>query len=235
MYDRRSEVAEWADGLEDGTSTAADVVKGIVGSEAFAKKFGSDNEGIVKALYNALLNRNADKNGLNNWTDQLNNGVSMNAVINGFTTSEEFKKFADEAGFEAGELANQSRDVNPRVTAFVERCYTTALGRDGEEGGLNYWTDALLTGAQSPKQVAAGFVFSTEYDAAAKIADEDEVEDVVLDLYWLYLGRGASETEVDWYVDLLNNGMKLEELNTMFADSVEFANIVSSYGLNPNL
>ena len=30
-------------------------------------------------------------------------------------------------------------------------------------------------------------------------------------------------------------GMKLDELNTMFADSVEFANIVSSYGLNPNL
>lgn len=228
-------VYEWSEGLEDGTSTAADVIKGFVGSEAFAAKFGNDNEGIVKALYSALLSRGADSTGLNTWTDQLNNGVSMNSVINGFTTSEEFKKFAEDAGFEAGELATESRDVNPRVTAFVERCYTTALGRDGEDAGLNYWTDALLTGAQSPKQVAAGFVFSTEYDAAAKIADEDEVEDVVLDLYWLYLGRGASETEVDWYVDLLNNGMKLEELNTMFADSVEFANIVSSYGLNPNL
>lgn len=170
-------IYEWADGLDEGTATAADVIKGFVGSKAFADKFGNDNESIVKALYSALMNRNADYYGLVTWTDKLNNGVSMNSVINGFTTSEEFKKFADEAGFEAGELATESRDVNPRVTAFVERCYTTALDRVGEEGGLNYWTNELLSGAQSPKQVAAGFVFSTEYDAAAKIADEDEVED----------------------------------------------------------
>jgi DNA-directed RNA polymerase subunit RPC12/RpoP len=222
-----------SEGLEDGKSTAADVIATFFGSDAFNSK-GLNNIDKVALLYNVLLNRAPDGN-VYKWADMLDAGVSNNLVINGFTGSEEFKEFADAAGIEAGQLATEERDVNPRVTAFVNRCYKVALERKGEPGGLNYWTAALLNGAQSPKQVAAGFVFSDEYKAAEKIADETKVEGVVKDLYNLYLGRDGSETEVDWYVDLLSNGMKLEELNNMFADSVEFTNIVSSYGLNPNL
>jgi hypothetical protein len=224
-------VAEWADPLAAGTTTAAQTVAGFVGSEAFAAK-DLDNAAIVDALYAAMLGRPANDGKAGEWVELLNSGVSTDAIINGFAGSEEFKEFAEKQGFEAGQLAVQSRDVNPRITAFVERCYSTTLDREGEEGGLNYWTSELLNGVQSPKQVATGFVFSAEYDAANKIADEEKVEGVVYDLYKLYLGRTPSEVEADWYVDLLNNGMKLDELNHMFADSVEFENIVKSFGLS---
>lgn len=227
-----TEINAWATQLEDGTKTAADIVNGFVNSQEFLNS-GKD---VVKALYNAMLGREITKAGEDaDWQNYKKAGVSNSFLVNGFAGSEEFAKLCKDYEIEAGHAEEQIRDRNTRVTAFVNRCYDKALGRAGEQDGLNYWVSMLMDKTMDPHQVAYGFVFSVEFDAEKKIADK-KGEDVVKALYGLYLGREGSAEEVKWYADQLKDGtMTLEQLNASFSYSPEFLRLVDTYGLNPAL
>ena len=112
------------------------------------------------------------------------------------------------------------------MTQYVNRCYGKALGRTGETDGINYWCSIILSGAQSPKDVAYGFVFSQESENQNRNnADYTEM------LYNLCLGRASEAAgKADW-VDRLEQGTSREEVYWGFANSQEFENIIASYGL----
>ena len=50
-------------------------------------------------------------------------------------------------------------DQNEDVTKFVARCYRLCLGREADADGLNAWCSQLLSGANTAKEAAYGFVF----------------------------------------------------------------------------
>ncbi len=60
-------------------------------SAEFRQKFGSpDDEGFVELVYQNVLDRSADANGLAYWTDLLKGGQSRSVILNGFAQSPEF-------------------------------------------------------------------------------------------------------------------------------------------------
>lgn len=60
-------------------------------SEEFRQKFGSpDDENFVQLVYQNVLDRSADANGLAYWTGLLEGGQSRSAILNGFAQSPEF-------------------------------------------------------------------------------------------------------------------------------------------------
>ncbi|MBR2067015.1 MAG: DUF4214 domain-containing protein [Solobacterium sp.] len=108
-------------------------------------------EAFVSSLYMNILGRIAEDDGLQYWLNQIMNAPSpkeaaIEAVTKGFLYSQEFlNRIKDEA-------------------TFVDICYKTFLGRNGEERGKAYWLAQLKSG-KSRAEVIRGFAQSNEFNA----------------------------------------------------------------------
>jgi hypothetical protein len=222
----KSGLTYWASELINGKKTGATVAANVIFSSEYTKKNVSDEE-FIKTLYRSMMGREADNGGLKSWKEYLDNGVSREYVFRKFVLSSEFKKICTTYGITQGTYTlKQNRDKNYKVTQFVNRCYTQALGRKGDASGLNSWTGTLLTKKKPPKAVAKSFVFSGE--ATKKNLNNTEF---VKMLYRLYMGREADNGGLKYWVGLLNKGTSRQKVNDSMAGSKEFTEIVKSYGL----
>lgn len=88
---------KWVDSLLDGTKTGADVAKGFIFSAEFTEK-NYNNETFVTILYRAFFDREPDSGGFNSWVSNLNKGTSRQAVVDGFTHSQEFADLCSKYG-----------------------------------------------------------------------------------------------------------------------------------------
>ena len=70
---------------------------GFFHSAEFLKKNTTDEQ-YVTILYQTFLNRKPDTGGFNNWINKLKNGMSRDAVLNGFAYSPEFAKLMAQYG-----------------------------------------------------------------------------------------------------------------------------------------
>ncbi len=99
----------------------------------------------VRRMYTVVLNRPAEEQGLNDWTNRLLDGTSNGAqVADGFISSEEFAN---------RNLSNED---------YVKVLYRAFFNREADEGGFNVWMNELAKGA-SRRDVMKGFVHSVEF------------------------------------------------------------------------
>ncbi|MCQ2534360.1 MAG: DUF4214 domain-containing protein, partial [Clostridia bacterium] len=116
------------------------------------------------------------------------------------------------------------------VGDFVNRCYSVALGRDADSEGYKYWVDNLNNGAACGAQVGYGFIFSAEY-----INKNRSNEDFVKDLYSMYFDREPDEGGYNYWMDMLEDGVSRETVFAGFANSLEFYNLCTKYGVTQGL
>ena len=64
-----------------------------------------------------------------------------------------------------------------QIEAFVDRCYEVCLDRDPDPNGRMYWAQELEEKNISGSYVAAGFIFSREYEFRNR-TDEEFVKDL---------------------------------------------------------
>jgi len=93
----------------------------------------------VSALYVALLGRAADSQGLAYWSEKLNAGVPVTALVSAMLAS-------SEAQARFGSMPN---------TDFVTALYRSAFNREPDAGGLQFWTALLANGADASTVVNA--------------------------------------------------------------------------------
>ncbi|MCW2621408.1 MAG: hypothetical protein JWL64_1010 [Frankiales bacterium] len=98
--------------------------------------------------------------------------------------------------------------------SLVSRIYLNLLGRNPDEAGLRYWSNAVLAG--TPVGVVADSITrSTEFRSGVIAQD-----------YQRYLNRTPSAAEVDFWLSQLNQGVTLGWLESFFASSQEFYDAV---------
>ena len=120
-------------GIRSGATTAK-ATKASKNAIAFAER-----------LYTCCLGREAETDGLNFWSLSLTNlEVSGSEAARQFFTSAEFKGF------------------NTSNEEYIKRLYTTFMGREYDEGGLNYWLGEMKNG-MSREQVFDNFASSKEF------------------------------------------------------------------------
>ena len=90
----------WISSLNKGEKTGSEVAYGFFFSPEFIGTNYS-NEEYVESLYNAILGRYSDPEGLINWVNALNNGMTREEVFNGFVTSPEFSELCSSYGVKA--------------------------------------------------------------------------------------------------------------------------------------
>lgn len=132
-------VDAWEAVLANG-GTLTDVAAGIaLSGEAIARD--QSNGDFVASLYESVLGREADEEGLTAWVSQLFSGTSRAEVAQGIIESAE-----------AGQKANSD---------FIDALYETALGREADDAGKAGWT-AVLENGGTQADVAIGIVGSQE-------------------------------------------------------------------------
>lgn len=102
----------------------------------------------VKRLYSICLDREADADGLADWTNQLwNHTNSGSGVAYGFIFSKEFteKNYSD--------------------SDYVEYLYKAFMGRASDPAGKSDWLNRMSSKGWTRKQVFDGFVGSQEFTA----------------------------------------------------------------------
>ena len=112
------------------------------------------------------------------------------------------------------------------IQDFVDRFYSTILGREADPAGLNNWVDRLYTGVRTGADVARGFVFSPEFGGRGT----SNVE-FVETLYTAFFDRPADATGLTNWSARLDGGMTRAQVLNGFIYSQEFSNLANSYGI----
>ncbi len=223
-----SEVDFWYQELISRKKNGADVAMGFFFSNEFKEKGLSDEE-YVNILYRVMFNRNADKAGKETWLRKLELGMSREAIYAGFANSSEFSTVCASYGVERGTITwDAYRDQNEGVTAFVTRLYNKALGRNGDDEGMETWCRVILRQEKSVENVAKDFIFSREF-LAKNLSDEEYCKV----LYRTFLDREYDVDGLYTWTQRLKAGDSRENVFYGFARSREFYEIMSRYGIEP--
>lgn len=99
----------------------------------------------VASLYETLLGRAADFDGLVYWFDALASGVSAEAIASSFAQSDEFLR----------------SDLMLPDSDFLQNLYRAVLNRDSDQEGFGYWAAQLDQGV-SQSAIATSFALSQE-------------------------------------------------------------------------
>ena len=221
-----SGLREWSEVLKSGREQGAKVAQGFVDSDELRKRNLSD-DAYIRALYRTFFDREADSSGLTAWKKVLDSGLSRMHVFRGFAESDEFTEICDRYGIVRGFAdLTAPRDQNEGVTKYIVRNYRLCLGREADEKGLNDWCDAILSGRNTVKEAAYGFVFSQEF-LKKSLSDEEYIRV----LYRGFMDREADGPGLSAWKKVLNEGKSREHVFDGFADSIEFRDICASYGV----
>ena len=113
------------------------------------------NAGKAYRLYEAVLGRSPDLEGLGYWINDMDNGVTLTTIAKGFIASKEFQ----------GKYG-----VNPSNETYLNLLYKNILDRTPDQEGLNYWLSNMRKGIDTPDIVLASF--SEGYENIANVAPD---------------------------------------------------------------
>ncbi|MCQ2533843.1 MAG: DUF4214 domain-containing protein [Clostridia bacterium] len=111
------------------------------------------------------------------------------------------------------------------VEGFVQRLYLNTLGRDAEPAGLAYWADEINGG--KPAVEVVQFFFEGEEFTNKQMNDSEYVEV----LYNTLFGREADQAGLDYWTEQIAQGATRRFVLSGFANSDEFQNLCTSYGV----
>ena len=221
--------AFWVDMLRSGKCTGAEMANGFYTSEEMINHHYANSK-FVTLAYNGIMDRGPDGGGLAHWTSLLDQGVSYQYIISGFTVSNEFTELCRHYGIVRGTVPTvENRDLNAGITGFVSRLYTKILGRGAELEGLNHWCGILNQNSVKSNflEVALnGFLHSNEF--LEKNLNDTEYVKV---LYRTFLDREAEPAGLQHWLDELAAGKTRDSIAREFSISNEFSNIMASYGI----
>ncbi len=208
--------------LSPGTSTGAAGITFVDGTMAYSNS-GAAAE--IDRLYQTVLGRPPDPDGLSQWTSALETGTPLADIASLFLGSPEYQ-----GKFGAGAQ-------NP--TGFVTRLYENGLSRAPDPGGLAFWVGQLTSGQMSEAQVAAGISQSSEAISDSRpalasgiwVPNQDAEE--VARLYYSALGREPDRGGLEYWTSLLQNGT--DSLNQIAGDLLGSCEFLAKYGTLSNV
>ena len=208
-FDRRPDAGglEFHTGrLESGQATKNDIAAEFTQSTEFQSRYANlDNNSYVSALYQNVLNRPGEDNGISFWVNNLATGtLGRDGVLKGFADS--FENIQKSISF-----------TGDREYGSAYRLYEAALNRTPETVGLKFWYDRL-EGGESLSSVAQGFVdsneFNTNYGALNNASFVDQ-------LYLNLLNRTADQVGQEYWNSVLQGGGSRADVLVGFSDSLE--------------
>ncbi len=214
----------WVDGLLGSTSTGADVARGFIFSQEFLNR-NLSNSDFLDVLYNAFFDRAGDTAGKSAWTTSLEGGMLREDVVNGFIFATEFQNLCQRYSITAYTSTQYQQKL---VRDFIRRFYITCLNREPDANGISGWYTQLVSGTSKGGDIARAFINSQEFKNR-NLSNSDYV-DV---LYQAFFNRSADTSGKTFWINVLDAGQSRESVLESFIGSAEFANLATSYGIQP--
>lgn len=110
--------------------------------------------------------------------------------------------------------------------AFAARMYSIVLGRSANENELTYWGENLYNGRVTGADTIYGFINSPEF--VNKHTSNREYLQV---LYRAIFDRQAGDSELEYWLKIMDGGISRNFVLKGFVDSAEFARLCAEYGI----
>jgi hypothetical protein len=220
---------------DDGGTATASVTEAV--------KFADLTRRFVDQVYEDFLHRPVDPTGLAGWTNFLNQGASLAQFIQAIENSTEFRnvgvqglfgtflhRSADAAGLQgfSNFLANGGtvEQVEAILTSsqeyfqargggtnagYLDALFQDALNRPIDQATRNVFLQGLANGTLTRERIAEAVFGSTEFQ-----------RDLVLSFYQRFLHRAADSAGLNAFVNLLQQGMRDEQVTLVFAAADEY-------------
>lgn len=232
----QDEVDSWIENIYSGQISGSQATYLFVFSDEFLNK-NYCNSCYIKKLYNAIMGREYDQQGLEDWCHELNNGMTREEVFNGFIESPEFGQLCNSYGIQIGNTRVPNSGIycvgtcqecgeQDNITEFVKRLYSIFLGRSANEQEEKEWVVQFKSGVMSGSQASYCFAFSDEF-----ISKNYCNVCYVKKLYSAILGREYDQQGLDDWCCELRNGMTREDAFNGFIESPEFGMLCEGYGI----
>ena len=132
---------------EDTAGQATDTIE-TLSTALLARTEATNFVDPVLRMYQSAYGRVPDPSGLDYWSGQLRGGAQIEVIAGSFL----------------GEAEAQARGVSPDNTnsEFIAALYRNVLGRDGDAGGVAYWSEQLDNNIRTRANVLTGFSESVE-------------------------------------------------------------------------
>lgn len=191
------------------------------------KKYPAGVEGFIARLYDLVMGRSYDQEGLDYWKGQLDSG-SMNAS--------NIARFF----FSCDEYYSLGYSLDDYITVL----YKVFFDRKPDSEGFNYWKGLVLNNGKTRRDVLEGFINSQEWadvcirfgvvsgtgvQPSYSVSRPQGVTDFVNSLYKDVLGRDSDKSGLDFWCDSLTymtNSAKSSAKG--FFDSDEFKALYKS-------
>ncbi|HUR20443.1 MAG TPA: DUF4214 domain-containing protein [Vicinamibacterales bacterium] len=135
----------WIGQFKSGVSLGT-ISQNFAASPEFQNRYGAlNNTQFVTLIYQNVMGRAPDANGLAYWAGQLASGVTRGSVMLSFSESPEYKAVIDSE-------------------VYVTMTYAGMLRRAPDQGGFDFWANQL-DATKSASGLIGGFVASPEYRA----------------------------------------------------------------------
>ncbi len=209
----------WYDELYNFRTTGAQVAQGFIFSKEFEDRNTTDEE-FVTILYKTFFGRDPEPDGMKFWLNELSSGISdRRKVANGFIFSQEWADTCATYGIRSGGDIKPSIEIKPTdlTYAFVERLYTTALGREYDEEGKQYWAKELSNYNITGETCGAQFFLSKEMNDY-NLSDED----FLTRLYATFMNREPDDDGFNYWLGIMETGAPRSEIVYGFTRSPEF-------------
>lgn len=211
----------WFDELWYFRRSGDDVALGFIYSKELNDRNLSD-EAYVKMLYKAFFDREPDDSGMKYWLDKLSDSsLDRRTVAKSFVYSQEWADTCATYGIRCGGNYKAKVSIAPSDStyAFVERMYETALGRDSDPEGKEYWANALSNYRCTGEELGVEFFLSEEMEGL-NISDEEFVDR----LYKTFMDRDPEPDGKAYWLRSLSNGVSRKAVVLGFTRSDEFIN-----------
>lgn len=216
----------WVDELVSGAQTGAEVAGGFFFSPE-VKSRGLSKREYVQMLYNVMMNRTPDEDGLNYWLGLMENGYGREGVFCEFVESPEFKGICSSYGIKPGTYQVTGSSRNAGLSAFMSRLYSKVMGRPYDQDGFDYWCEAIYQGDYTLMQVCTDQFFHSQEFLNKNL---DNVEYVKV-LYRTFFGREYDQEGLNyWIAQMIYYGKDRDFVLNEFARSQEFGVIKAQYG-----
>ena len=222
VLDREPEeegAAFWSDELWSFRRTGAEVAQGFIFSAEFENRNTSDKE-FVTILYKTFFGREAEEDGMNFWLTQLSSGtMDRITVANGFIYSQEWADTCASYGIRSGGDLKPNGKIEPTALTygFVERLYTTALGRSYDEEGRQYWASELANFNITGENAGASFFLCDEMNGYGLSDDE-----FLGRLYATFMDREPDADGKAYWLGVMESGAPRSDVVFGFTRSPEF-------------
>ena len=142
----------------------------------------ANEEDFITRLYQNILLRNPDKNGLEYYKKAIKDGKSSTSIARIFFTSKEFK------------------DQNLTNDEYIKRLYKTLLNRKEDKNGFEYWKEELDNKRVSKNTLFYKFAFSDEFYSLChsyliKSYDKNDLKESFVERFYTYILQRDSDSE----------------------------------------